>query len=225
MSKLTHADKTLRSYVAGFALSLLYTFIPYYMVVNQTITGQALLITILIFAVVQTIIQVIFFLHLGRGPKPNWNLYFFVATVGIILVVVGGSLIIINNLHGKMTPYEQTKALIDREGIYQVGGEKTGACHGQYDNHQVIIENGKVTPSTTVATKCDTLTFINKDDVTREMTFGTHPEHKSYAGKNELKLSKGKPKTITLSESGNFRFHDHLRPETSGNLLVVNVDQ
>ena len=133
MSDITHDSKNeeggaMKSYVTGFILSLVFTFIPYYLVDKQTISGTKLLVTILGFAVLQMLVQVTFFLHLGRGPKPRWNLFFFIATVGIILVVVGGSILIIKNLHYNMSPVDQTKRLADDEGIYQVGGQQTGAC-------------------------------------------------------------------------------------------------
>lgn len=208
------------SYIVGLLLSLTFTLIPYCLVVNQTVSGNTLLATILGFAVAQMIIQITFFLHLGRGPKPNWNLFFFVATVGVILMVVVGSIVIINNLHYNMRPTEQVKKLVNDEGIYQVGGMLTGACQEQHINHQVIIKDGRVSPSHTYANKCDTLTFINQDNARREIAFGTHPAHKTYAGEGEIVARQGRGETITLSESGTYRFHDHLHAQTAGYFTV-----
>lgn len=213
---------TMRSYVIGFILSLLFTFIPYFLVVSHTISGTTALATILGFAVLQMLVQVTFFLHLGRGPKPNWNLFFFISTVGIILVVVGGSIMIINNLHYNMLPSDQTKKLANDEGIYQIGGEKTGACKlTQAANHKVTIKNGQASPMNTVASKCDTLTFINEDNEIRDITFGEHPRHETYGGESELTVQKGRSKTITLSDPGTYKFHDHLRPEIAGDFTVI----
>lgn len=220
-SESEHERGALVSYVIGFVLSLLFTFIPYYLVVNQTISGTALLAAILGFAVLQMIIQVTFFLHLGRGPKPNWNFFFFISTIGIILIVVGGSIMIISNLHYNMSPEDQTKKLANDEGIYQIGGEKTGACQGQHANHKVTIKNSKVSPLHTLALKCDTLTFINQDDKIREIAFGEHPHHDVYAGETELIVLKGRNKTITLSETGSYKFHDHRQEETAGDFTVA----
>ncbi len=167
------------------------------------------------------IVQITFFLHLGRGPKPNWNLFFFIATVGIILVVVGGSILIINNLYYNMLPLDQAKKLTNGEGIYQIGGEKTGACQEIQANHKITIKNGLVSPLHTIAHKCDTLTFINEDNEVREITFGTHPEHGVYAGEDELVVRKGRSKSITLSEPGTYQFHDHLQAEIAGDFSVT----
>lgn len=221
MTKNTNNEHgTTSSYFIGFILSLIFSFIPYYMVVEQIVTGNTLFITILGFAVIQMIIQVTFFLHIGRGPKPNWNLFFFGATLVVILMVVGGSVFIIDNLHYNMSPTEKLAKIANDEGIYQVGGKETGACKDILENHQIIIENNIVYPVQTYANECDTLTFINKDDEVREITFGSHPDHGFYAGIDEIIVKKGRTETITLSESGSYLYHDHMRPEINGFFIV-----
>lgn len=218
-TKASHGS--IKSYVCGFILSLMFTFIPYYLVVNQIIMGTPLLITIVGFAMIQMVIQITFFLHLGRGPKPNWNLYFFISTFVIILFVVGGSIFIMNNLHYNMSPSDKIKKIVGDEGIKQVGGKDTGACQELYDNHKVTIENGKAYPSSITAKRCDTLTFINEDDEVIEIAFGEHPDHGVYAGYSELIIvKKGRGKTITLSETGSHQFHDHINPDINGEFTI-----
>ncbi len=219
--KSQHEHKTLESYIVGFMLSLIFTFIPYYMVINQTVSGTALILTILGFALLQMLVQVIFFLHLGRGPKPFYNVGFFIATVGIILIVTVGSVVIINNLHYNKLSTDQVKRLVNDESIYQVGGQKTGACQGQHANHAVTIKNGKVSPFRTLALKCDTMTFINEDKISHVISFGTEYSHQIYAGLSEISLRKGLSKTITLSDTGTYQFHDQAHIETDGSFTVV----
>jgi cytochrome o ubiquinol oxidase operon protein cyoD len=226
--KSKHEHGTVKSYVIGFLLSLLFTIIPYCLVTEHVLSGNALVATILGFGVLQMIVQIVFFLHLGREPKPRWNLVFFVATVGLILVVVVGSLWIMDHLHYNMTPVtpaDASKKLIEDEGIAQIGGEKTGACEGVHTAHKVVIKDGVVSPATTTAQVCDTLIFINEDAGVREMTFGTHPHHGVYAGESELTLRKGRAQTVTLSEAGTYQFHDHLHAETAGSFTVMPVPQ
>ncbi len=216
---------TLWSYIVGFLLSLVFTAIPYYLVVNKTLQGNTLMATILGFAVLQMAIQIFFFLHLGRGPKPLYNVVFFFSTVGIILVVVIGSLFIMNNLYRNMVPSEVTTRLAQEEGIDQVGGEKTGACQELHDNHKVTIKNGIVSPRYIQAKPCDTLTFINEDDTPREIGFGSHPEHSGYAGQDDFLVYKRRGKTITLNQTGTYRFHDHLDPTVSGSFTVRGLEE
>lgn len=213
---------TISSYIVGFILSIIFTLISYFLAVNkQAISGTTLLWVIMGLAVTQMIVQITFFLHLGRGPKPRWNLFFFASTVGIILIVVGGSIVIINNLHYNMLPTDQTKKLINDEGIYQIGGKKTGACQAQFTNHTITIKDGQVYPLHTEAGLCDTLTFKSEDKVTRDITFGTHHHNKAYAGETELLVRNGRNKTITLSESGTYLFYDHSQPEITGSFTVA----
>jgi len=211
---------TTESYVIGFLFSIVFTIIPYLLVVNRSVSGSALLATILGFAVLQMIIQILFFLHLGRGPKPLYNVVFFISTVSIILVVIGGSLFIMKHLHYNMSPTEVTKNRAEKEAIYQVGGRKTGACQAIGANHKVTIGDGIVNPLHTRASLCDTLTFISQDNTLHEITFGPHPRHDTYAGEDELPLRKGRGNTITLNQLGTYQFHDHLHPELSGEFAV-----
>lgn len=228
MNNTSHTNKptapgehgTTASYVIGFVLSLVFTFIPYYMVVNKSLSGSALLASILGFAIVQMFIQIFFFLHLGRGPKPFYNVIFFFATAITILVVVGGSVFIMNNLYQNMSPEQMVLKLAQNEAIYQVGGEKTGACQGRGENHKVTIKGGAVSPFRIEARLCDTLTFINEDDKTVNITFGQHLQHISYAGEYEVSVYKGRPASITLNETGEYLFHDHLDPAVTGNFSV-----
>lgn len=219
--KTSHSRQhgTTTSYLVGFILSLIFTLIPYSFVVNQTLKGRTLMFTILGFAFLQMLIQIIFFLHIGRGSKPRWNLFFFASTVSIILLVVIGSIVIINNLHYNMAAPDQVRRLVDDEGIHQVSGLKTGACYGQHENHIIKIKNSQMTPTFIYAELCDTLTVIN-DNAIRIITFGAHENHSPYAGNLDLPIKPNKSKTITLSESGTYIIHDHLNDKTSGMFTV-----
>lgn len=213
---------TTASYVIGFLLSLLFTAIPYYLVVNKVITGSSLLATILGFAVLQMAVQIFFFLHLGRGPKPLYNVAFFISTVGIILVVVLGSIFIMDHLnYNMMTPKATTTKLAQDEGISQVGGEKTGACAYIGANHQVVIGKGQAVPLRTESHMCDSLTFINQDAAARDIMFGSYPNHEVYGGETKLTVRKGHPKTITLNQLGSHLFYDPLQPEAAGYFTVT----
>ncbi len=217
---MSQEQGTTKSYIIGFILSLAFTLLPYYMVVNKTLTGNGLLAAILGFAVLQLFVQIFFFLHLGRGPKPFYNVVFFFATVGVVIIAVGGSLFIMSNLYRNMSPAVVTKKLAQDEGISQVGGKNTGACQGVKANHIVTISGGQVSPIHTQARLCDTLTFVNKDSVLRDIAFGPHPQHQAYGGEVEEIVRKGYPKTITLNQAGDYSFHDHLNPDIIGQFSV-----
>lgn len=221
-SHRTHGEHgTIKAYVIGFILSLIFTAIPYYLVVNKVTSGNILLAIILGFAVLQMLVQMLFFVHLGRGPKPLYNVVFLGLTVVTIMVVVGGSIFIMNNLHYNMPPPDVSKNLIEKEGIYQIDGQMTGACQKTGTNYKITISNGMTTPVRTEARLCDTLTFINEDGGTLELTFGTHERHDTYGGEATLTARPGRAKTITLNEVGTYQFHDDLDPALIGSFTVT----
>ncbi len=211
---------TMMPYIIGFILSLIFTIIPYHLVVNKVISGNALLATILGIAVWQMIIQLVFFLHLGRGPKPLYNVVFMFATGATIIVVIGASLFIMANLYRTMTPEEFIRRQAQEENIAQIGGRETGACNELRNNHIITISGGVTDPSAINAKRCDTLTFINEDDFDHEIGFGVHPDDVSYGGLFEIVLDDGRPETITLNEVGDFVFHDHYDPNITGSFTV-----
>lgn len=218
-----HESGVAKSYVIGFILSLVFTVVPYYLVIEKVVSGSSLIATILAFAVLQMIVQVVFFLHLGREKKPHWQLTFLVATVGGILLVVVGSIWIMGHLHYNMTPVtpaDASKKLVEDEGIYQIGGEKTGACQGQYANHKVTLKDGAISPSRIDARLCDRLTFVNEDDDPHYMMFGSFDHPKAYGGEDMLTVRKGRSKTIVLNEPGTHQFHDHMDSKTVGEFTV-----
>ena len=105
------------SYIIGFFLSIALTLLSYFVVVNQILSGEILTATILGLAIIQLFVQLIFFLHLLKGPR--WNIIFFISTVSIILIVVVGSLWIMENLNYHMTPQEVGAYITEKELIHK----------------------------------------------------------------------------------------------------------
>jgi cytochrome o ubiquinol oxidase operon protein cyoD len=218
--EIKHEHGTIQNYIIGFVLSIVFTLIPFYLAVNQVLTGIVLFGTILAFALAQALIQVLFFLHLGRERKPKWQSGFLVATAGGIFVVTVGTFWILYHLHENMSPTQAELMLAQDEGIAQVSGQTTGACVGATEMHMVVIKNDVASPSHTDAKRCDTIMFMNEDGVSREIAFGPHENHETYGGVDALALAAGQSQTLTLNESGTHTFHDHLHDEVTGNFTV-----
>lgn len=219
----TSHQGSVSSYIVGFIISLLLTFVPYYIVKHQVIDNTPLLIAVIALALVQMVVQMVFFLHLGRGPKPLYNIVFLGATSGMILLVVGASILIMNSLYGKMSPEEAALHLAQNENIAEISGIKTGACQGNRDNHVVTIGNG-LAISHVEAKRCDTLTIKSGDGLAHELMFGSYNNPTSYGGVHEIFVRNDRAKIITLNEVGDFSFHDHNNPAISGFFSVVNRD-
>lgn len=218
MTKNEHGSTT--SYIIGFALSLVLTIIPYYMVTRQVTSGTTLLLIILGIAIVQMFIQIFFFLHLGRGPKPLYNVVFFAGTAGLIVLVIGASLLIMNNLYRTMSPDEVTMRLAQDENIAEVGGQQTGACQGNNANHIVTISSTTVSPVHTTAKRCDTITFKSEDGASYMLMFGLYDTPSSYGGLDEVSVRRSRSEIITLNEAGEFSFYDHMDPTLIGHFSV-----
>jgi cytochrome o ubiquinol oxidase operon protein cyoD len=110
-----HSHGSLQSYITGFALSLLFTAIPYLIVVKDWLEGNMLVAALFGFAILQLLVQLLFFLHLGSETKPRWKLVAFLFAIVVVLIVVIGSIWIMYNLDYNMMP----KADVDQQMLEQ----------------------------------------------------------------------------------------------------------
>lgn len=94
--------KTLKSYLIGLGLSLLFTFAAFTLVAQHLLSTEYLYITITALAVAQLFAQVIFFLRLNVSTEGQWNTMPFIFTFIVVGVLVGGSLWIMYNLNVNM---------------------------------------------------------------------------------------------------------------------------
>lgn len=93
---------TLRAYLIGLVLSLLLTSTSFLLVWLKPFSTGAIFYTILALAVVQAVVQLLFFLHLGQEAKPRWETVVFTFVSMILLAVVVGSLWIMYDLDMRM---------------------------------------------------------------------------------------------------------------------------
>lgn len=113
-----HDEARYISYVVGFVLSIAATLIAYFFVVNHLWPKEMLMYVVMGIAVVQLIIQAVFFLHIGRGSRTK--LVTFVFAILIVLIVVVGSIWIMNNLDYnmmQMSPDQMELYMHQHEGI------------------------------------------------------------------------------------------------------------
>lgn len=89
-------------YIVGFGLAVALTLLAYELVVNHRLSGGVLVGSIMALAVVQLIVQLIFFLHLGREKSPRWNVAAFLFMLLILVVLVAGSLWIMYSMNYNM---------------------------------------------------------------------------------------------------------------------------
>ena len=94
--------KSLKMYVYGFILCLVLTLIAFAIVGRASLSPPMLYVTVSALAVIQLIVQVVFFLRLNNSPEARWNLMSFLFTILIVAILVGGSMWIMWNLNYNM---------------------------------------------------------------------------------------------------------------------------
>lgn len=93
---------TYKSYIVGFILSIILTVIPYMIVVQHLLPYHIMIIAIVILGVMQLLVQLVFFLHLGAESKPRWNLMAFMFAILVVAILVIGTMWIMYNLDYNM---------------------------------------------------------------------------------------------------------------------------
>jgi cytochrome o ubiquinol oxidase operon protein cyoD len=83
---------TLKSYVTGFILSIILTIIPLYLVTHHALSRGMLIVAIMTMAVLQFVIQLVFFMHIRESEKPRYNLLALLLGIVFVLTIVIGSM-------------------------------------------------------------------------------------------------------------------------------------
>lgn len=88
-----------RSNWIGFGLSMIFTVIPFWIIKYNTFTRKISLIIIIMSAIIQIYIHLIYFLHLNHELNQKWFIISLIFTVFILLILVLGSIWIMTHLH------------------------------------------------------------------------------------------------------------------------------
>jgi cytochrome o ubiquinol oxidase subunit IV len=99
-----HAHGSLKTYVVGFALSLILTVLSFGCVMSGAVPQHLVVPGIVAFCIAQLLVQLVFFLHMSAAPGQRDNLSIGVFTLLIIAIVVVGSLWVMHNMNAYMTP-------------------------------------------------------------------------------------------------------------------------
>ncbi|NYS77675.1 MULTISPECIES: cytochrome o ubiquinol oxidase subunit IV [Halomonadaceae] len=98
----TNNHGSVKSYVTGLVLSLILTIIPFGVVMSGTLSVLTTIIVVAVTAVLQILVQLVMFMHMNTKADEGWNVMSFVFTLTILVLVVGGSLWIMQHLHLNM---------------------------------------------------------------------------------------------------------------------------
>jgi len=96
---------SLRGYLTGFVLAAILTIIPFWLVMGHVFDNRWLTITlVLILAVVQIFVHIVYFLHLDTHSEGGWNMMAFIFTIVLVVIVLGASIWVMYNENANMMP-------------------------------------------------------------------------------------------------------------------------
>lgn len=93
-----------RGYLAGFALAVVLTAIPFWLVMARPLPAQATAFIIMALAAVQMVVHMIFFLHMNRRAEGGWSIMALLFTAVIVLIALSGSLWVMYHMNQNMMP-------------------------------------------------------------------------------------------------------------------------
>lgn len=98
-----HSHGSVKSYIVGIILSAILTIIPFALVMQPTLLPRTLtLILIVVCAVAQLFVQLVYFLHMDRKSESGWNLMSFIFALIILFILIVLSVWIIWSMHNNM---------------------------------------------------------------------------------------------------------------------------
>lgn len=94
-------DET-RSLILGYGLALMLTLLAFGMVLLHVLTGREAFYTVLGLGFVQMVVHLRFFLHVDLKRSARADLQVILFSTLIITLMVGGTLVVLFNLHDRM---------------------------------------------------------------------------------------------------------------------------
>lgn len=96
---------TYREYMTGFVLAVILTAIPFILVMARPIPSPGYTAAIvLICAVAQILVHMVFFLHMTPKAEDGWLLLSTVFTIILVVITLAGSLWVVFHLNRNMMP-------------------------------------------------------------------------------------------------------------------------
>ncbi len=91
-----------RSLILGYGTALLLTLAAFGLVATRVLTGREAFYTVLGLGLVQLLVHLRFFLHIDLRRSARADLQLILFSALIIALMVGGTLVVLFNLHGRM---------------------------------------------------------------------------------------------------------------------------
>lgn len=95
-------ERSVKPYLIGLALAVILTAIPFALVATHALPRPATLVVIAVAAVLQILVHLRFFLHIGLRSTPRENLLAMAFAAVLILLMLGGTFWIMFDLYRRM---------------------------------------------------------------------------------------------------------------------------
>ena len=94
-------------YLIGLGLSILITIVAFYLTGTTLVWRPSIHSALLVLAVAQMGVHIVFFLHITTGPDSTNNVMALIYGVFIVFVLIVGSVWIMTHLNNNMVPMER----------------------------------------------------------------------------------------------------------------------
>ena len=96
---------TFSGYMIGFALSVVLTAIPFWLVMNNVISNRTTAVLVLGgLAVVQILVHMVYFLHMNGKVEGGWTMLSTLFTVVFVAIAIAGTLWVMFHMNTNMMP-------------------------------------------------------------------------------------------------------------------------
>ena len=103
---------TAKGYFIGFVLSVVLTAIPFWIVMGNVIpNARTAGVVLLVFAAMQIVVHVIYFLHLNVKVEGGWNMLAFIFTIIVVGIMLAGSIWVMYHMNTNMMPVHDAQTM------------------------------------------------------------------------------------------------------------------
>ncbi|MEM6616325.1 MAG: cytochrome o ubiquinol oxidase subunit IV [Pseudomonadota bacterium] len=96
---------TYKAYLTGFALSVILTVIPFWMVMGKPVDNTAIILAVIfVLGAIQIVVHVVYFLHVNIKVEQGWQAMSLGFTFILLVIVLAGSIWVMFHLDENMMP-------------------------------------------------------------------------------------------------------------------------
>ena len=104
------------SYIVGLGLALLLTGVSFWVASTSTLWGPGVATGLVVLAIAQMGVHLVFFLHITRGPDNTNNVLALAFGVLIVFLVMIGTIWIMSHMNANMSPTPEMLNLMTQRG-------------------------------------------------------------------------------------------------------------